>query len=207
MSRLETVSTKYEQIAELAKRMPNAAMWSLSHHMDEEWLREAYRRTRKDGATGIDGRTAEEYARYLEANLEKLGQPRTLRRIPGATGPAVKHPKGNWQLCPLGIPTFEDKVLQRAVAMLLEAVYEQDFLDCWYGFRPGRSAHQALGKLRDTLMDMRGGWVLEVDIRTYFDSINDKQLREVLRQRIGDGVVLRLIGKRLYAGVMERGEV
>jgi RNA-directed DNA polymerase len=207
MSRSETVSTKYEQIAELAKRMPNAAMWSLSHHMDEEWLREAYRRTRKDGATGIDGRTAEEYARDLEANLESLVNRAHSGEYRAPPVRRVHIPKGNGQTRPLGIPTFEDKVLQRAVAMLLEAVYEQDFLDCSYGFRPGRSAHQALGKLRDTLMDMRGGWVLEVDIRTYFDSIDHKQLREVLRQRIGDGVVLRLIGKWLNAGVMERGEV
>jgi len=119
----------------------------------------------------------------------------------------VHIPKGDGQTRPLGIPTFEDKVLQRAVAMLLEPVYEQEYLDCSYGFRPGRSAHQALSKLRDTMMEMGGGWVVEVDVRKYFDSIPHEQLRAVLHQRIGDGVLLRLIGKWLNAGVMERGEV
>src|ERR1041385_6403005 len=89
--------------------------------------------------------------------------------------------------------------------MLLEAVYEQDFLDCSYGFRPGRSAHQALTTLRDTLMEMGGGWVIEVDIREYFGSIDHQHLRQALSRRIGDGVVLRLIGKWLNAGGMEMG--
>lgn len=203
----ETVSTKYKRIAELAKQMPEATMWSLSRHMDVEWLHEAYRRTRKDGALGIDGRGAAEYAKDLEGNLRRLLD----RAKSGAyRAPPVRRvhiPKGDGQTRPLGIPTFEDKVLQRAVAMLLEAVYEQDFKDCSYGFRPGRGAHLALSKLRDTLMEMGGGWVLEVDVRKYFDSIDHEQLRTVLRQRIGDGVVLRLIGKWLNAGVMERGEL
>ena len=207
MSSSEAVSTKYERIAELARQMPAAVMWSLSKHIDVEWLREAYRRTRKDGARGVDGRSAEEYEKELEGNLEQL-----LGRAKSGTyrAPPVRRvhiPKGDGQTRPLGIPTFEDKVLQRAVAMLLEAVYEQDFLNCSYGFRPRRSAHQALSKLRDTLMEMGGGWALEVDIRKYFDTIDHEQLRTVLRQRIGDGVVLRLIDKWLNAGVMEKGEL
>jgi RNA-directed DNA polymerase len=207
MSSSEAVSTKYERIAKLAKQMPTAVMWSLSKHMDVEWLREAYRRTRKDGASGVDGQSAKEYEKGLEANLEQL----LGRAKSGAyRAPPVRRvhiPKGDGQTRPLGIPTFEDKVLQRAVVMLLEAVYEQDFLNCSYGFRPGRSAHQALGKLRDTLMEMGGGWALEVDIRKYFDTIDHGQLRTVLRQRIGDGVVLRLIDKWLNAAVMEKGEL
>src|SRR5205807_4365421 len=95
----------------------------------------------------------------------------------------------------LGIPTFEDKVLQRAMAMVLEAIYEQDFLDCSYGFRPGRSAHQAIDALHDTATRMAGGWVIELDIRKYFDSIDHERLREVLRLRVRDGVIVRLIGK------------
>ena len=203
----EAVSTKYKRIAELAKNMPKAVLRSLSHHIDVPWLQEAYRRTRKDGAKGIDGQSADEYAKELERNLQSLVD----RAKSGAyRAPPVRRvhiPKGDGQTRPLGIPTFEDKVLQRAVAMLLEAVYEQDFLDCSYGFRPGRSAHQALSKLRDTMMEMGGGWALEVDIRKYFDTIDHKHLRTVLRQRIGDGVVLRLIGKWLNAGVTERGEL
>ena len=207
MSVSEIVSTRTERIAKLAKQAPDMVIRSLSHHMDVEWLREAYRRTRKDGATGVDGQTAEEYARDLEKNLERVHE---LAKSGAYRAPPVRRvhiPKRDGQTRPLGIPTFEDKVLQRAVAMLLEAVYEQDFLDCSFGFRPGRSAHQALGTLRDTLMEMGGGWVVEVDIRNYFGSIPHDQLRSLLQQRIGDGVVLRLIGKWLNAGVMEQGQL
>jgi group II intron reverse transcriptase/maturase len=202
-----TVSTRTERIAKLAKQMPSGVLKTLAHHMDIVWLREAYRRTRKDGATGVDGQTAEQYARELDGNLARLLE---QAKSGSYRAPAVKRvhiPKGDGQTRPLGIPTFEDKVLQRGVAMLLEAVYEQDFLDCSYGFRPGRSAHQALSKLRDTLMEMGGGWVLEVDLRKYFDTISHEHLRQVLGQRIGDGVVLRLIGKWLNAGVMEKGQL
>jgi hypothetical protein len=107
----------------------------------------------------------------------------------------------------LGIPTFEDKVLQRAVVMVLEAVYEQDFRDCSYGYRPGRSAHQALDALRQQLMGMGGGWVVEVDIRKFFDTLDHAHLRELLRRRIRDGVLIRLIGKWLNAGVLEDGSL
>ena len=120
----------------------------------------------------------------------------------------VHIPKGDGSKTrPIGIPTFEDKVLQRAMAMVLEAVYEQDFYDCSYGFRPGRSAHDALRALREPLMAMNGGWVLEADIEKFFDSVDRAQLHEILRRRVRDGVLLRLIGKWLNAGVMEEGRV
>ena len=163
------ISTKLQQIARLAKQAPTMAFTTLAHHIDMEWLREAYRRTRKDGATGVDGQTADEYAQKLEDNLRSL-----LERAKSGTyrAPPVRRvhiPKGNGsQTRPIGIPTFEDKVLQRAVAMVLEAVYEQDFLDCSYGFRPRRSAHDALRTLWDGIMSMGGGWVLEVDVRKFF---------------------------------------
>jgi len=201
----QTVSTKLERIANLAKQVP-APLTTLAHHIDIEWLREAHRRTRKDGARGVDGQSAEQYERDLEGNLEVL-----LGRVKAGTyrAPPVRRvyiPKGDGQQRPLGIPTYEDKVLQRAVAMMLEVIYEQEFLDCSYGFRPGRSAHQALGVLRDTVMEMKGAWVLEVDVQKYFDTIDHEQLRNVLHRRIGDGAIHRLIGKWLNAGVMEEGE-
>src|SRR5206468_6555430 len=108
---------------------------------------------------------------------------------------------------PIGIPTFEDKVLQRAVVMVLEAVYEQDFRDCSYGFRPGRSAHQALATLWQRTMKTGGGWMVEVDIRKFFDTLDHAQLRELLQLRVCDGVLLRLIGKWLNAGVLESGNL
>jgi group II intron reverse transcriptase/maturase len=202
-----TVSTKLQRIATLAKEAPDMAFTTLAHHIDLEWLHEAYRRTRKDGAVGVDGQSAQQYAEALEANLQAL-----LDRAKSGTyrAPPVKRvhiPKGDGKSTrPLGIPTFEDKVLQRAVAMVLEAIYEQDFLPCSYGFRPGRSAHQALERLWEVLMEMKGGWVLEVDIRKFFDTLDHGWLREIVQQRVRDGVLLRLIDKWLNAGVLEEGQ-
>ena len=201
-----SISTKLDRIATLAKQAPEMAFTSLSHHIDIDWLREAYRRTRKDGATGVDGQTAAEYATHLEDNLRSL-----LGRAKSGTyrAPPVRRvhiPKGDGsQTRPIGIPTFEDKVLQRAVAMVLEAVYEQDFLNCSYGFRPGRSAHHALAVVQHETVCMAGGWVLEVDIKKFFDTLDHGHLQELLRRRVRDGVLLRLIGKWLNAGVMESG--
>jgi len=202
-----TVSTKQERIAGLAKQSPQMAFTSLAYLMDIDWLKEAYRRTRKDGAVGVDGVTAEDYERDLEGNLQRL-----LDRAKSGTYQAppvrrVRIPKGGsaTETRPLGVPTLEDKVLQRAVVMLLEPIYEQDFLDCSHGFRCGRSAHQALDSFRNQLMDCRGGWVLEVDIRKFFDTLGHGHLRTFLRLRVRDGVLLRLIDKWLKAGVMEDG--
>lgn len=206
-----SVSTKQERIATLAKQSPEMAFTSLAYLMDIDWLKEAYRRTRKDGAVGVDGVTAEDYEQDLEANLQSL-----LDRAKSGTykAPPVRRvhiPKGgsSTETRPLGIPTLEDKLLQRAVVMLLESIYEQDFLDCSYGFRPGRSAHDALKSFRDQTMNCRplGGWVLEVDIRKFFDNLDHSHLRQFLRHRVRDGVLLRLIDKWLKAGVMEDGNV
>lgn len=204
----ETISTRRQRIAELARQSPQAALTTLAHHIDIDWMHEAYRRTRKDGAVGVDGQTAADYAADLEGNLRSLldraksgcYQAPPVRRvhIPKGTGSETR---------PIGIPTFEDKVLQRAVAMVLESVYEQDFLDGSYGFRPGRSAHQALDALWHRLMEVGGGWVLEIDIRKFFDALDHRHLHAILRRRVRDGVLLRLIGKWLKAGVLEDGRV
>jgi RNA-directed DNA polymerase len=203
------VSTKQERIAALAKQSPQMAFTSLAYLMDIDWLKEAYRRTRKDGAVGVDGVTAADYEQDLEGNLQRL-----LDRAKSGTyrAPPVRRvhiPKGGstTETRPIGIPTLEDKILQRAVVMLLEPIYEQDFLDCSYGFRPGRSAHQALQSFRAQLMNCRGGYVLEVDIRKFFDTLDRGHLRRFLQHRVRDGVLLRLIGKWLNAGVMEDGNV
>jgi group II intron reverse transcriptase/maturase len=206
--RPKTVSTKQERIAELAKQMPGTALCSLSHHMDLEWMCEAYRRTRKDGAVGIDGQTAEKYAENLEENLQALLDKAKSGSYRAPPVRRVYIPKGDGSKTrPIGVPTFEDKVLQRAVAMLLEPVYEQDFYDFSYGFRPHRSAHDALEALDKGLWGMGGGWVLDVDIKSFFDTLGHQELRDLLRQRVVDGVVVRLIGKWLRAGVLEGGVV
>jgi RNA-directed DNA polymerase len=192
----------------MAQQMPGVALTSLSHAIDLDWLREAYRRTRKDGARGVDGRSADEYAADLEGNLRSL-----LDRAKAGTyrAPPVRRvhiPKGTGsETRPIGVPTFEDKVLQRAIAMALEAVYEQDFLPCSYGFRPGRSAHQALEVLQNQAVRMAGGWLVEIDLRAFFDTLEHEHLRAMVRQRVADGVVLRLVGKWLNAGVLDGGSL
>jgi RNA-directed DNA polymerase len=202
----DPISTRRQRIAELARQSPQAAFTTLAHHIDIDWLKEAYRRTRKDGATGVDGQTAADYAADLEGNLRSLLDRAKSGRYQAPPVRRVHIPKGTGsETRPIGIPTFEDKILQRAVAMILEAVYEQDFRDCSYGFRPGRSGHQALEALRQRLMEVRGGWVLEVDIRKFFDALDHRHLHAILRQRVRDGVLLRLIGKWLNAGVLEDG--
>jgi group II intron reverse transcriptase/maturase len=206
---LATVSTKQGRIAELARRKPDDALTTLAHHMDIEWLHEAYRRTRKDGALGIDGVSAVDYEQNLAENLTKLlekakegsyfAPPVRRKHIPKAGKPGDTRP--------IGIPCFEDKVLQRAVVMLLEPIYEVEFVDGSHGFRPKRSPHTALRALDDHLMAMHGGWLIELDIRKYFDTIDHRRLMDIVRQRVRDGVVLRLISKWLHAGVMEDGAV
>ena len=180
---------------------------SLHHLIDGEWMREAYRLTRKDGATGIDGVTAADYEKDLETNLDDL-----LDRIKSGSyhaPPVRRHyiPKADGTRRPLGIPTFEDKVAQRAVLMLLEPIYEADFLPCSYGFRRGRSAHDALNALRTGIIEQRQWWVIDADVEKYFDSIRHSHLRSFLDLRIKDGVVRRMIDKWLKAGVLEEGTV
>jgi len=206
--RSDTTYTKLRRVAELARRMPGTALTSLSHHMDVEMLREAFRRTRRDGARGVDGRTWDEYREHLEENLQGL-----LDRAKSGTYRAppvrrVRIPKGDGkETRPIGIPTIEDKVLQRAVAMLLEAVYEEEFKDFSYGFRPHRSAHDALEVVWRSVTSMRRCWLVEVDIKRFFDTLGHSQLLELLGQRVRDGVLLRLIGKWLNAGVLEGEEL
>jgi len=205
---LENVSTIQQRIATAAQRSPKIAFTSLAHYIDLEWLTEAFHRTRKDGAAGIDDVTGKQYAENLQENLQNL-----LDRLKSGTykAPPVKRkhiPKGtSGETRPIGIPAFEDKIVQRAVVMLLEPIYEYDFYDGSFGFRPKRSAHQALAAVWDATMEVKGGWVLEVDIRKFFDTIDHRQLQEFVSQRIRDGVIRRLIGKWLNAGVMEDGNI
>jgi len=144
-----TVSPKQQWIAELAEQAPQMSFTSLAYLMDLDWLREAYRRTRKDGAVGIDGQSASDYERDLEANLQSLLDRAKSGRYqaPPVRRAHIPKPGSTTQTRPIGISTLEDKLLQRAVAMLLEPVYEHDFHDSSYGFRPGRSAYQALDQL------------------------------------------------------------
>lgn len=205
----EVISTRQQKIVALAQMEPKKALSTLAHHIDAVWLAEAYRRTRKDGAVGVDGVTAAQYEERLEENLEDLLSRFKSGRYRAPPVRRVHIPKGGrgGETRPIGIPTLEDKVLQRAVLMVLELIYEQDFMDCSYGFRLGRGAHQALEALWRGLMEMGGGWVIDLDIRSYFDSIEHRRLREMLDQRVRDGVIRRALGKWMKAGVMESGVV
>ena len=204
----EDVSTKQQRIAELARIHPEVSFTSLAYHIDLRWLHEAYLRTRKDGAVGIDEQTAEDYQKNLGPNLRSLLE---QAKSGNYRAPPVRRahiPKGSSrkETRPIGIPTFSDKVLQRAVSMVLEPLYEQEFLNCSYGFRPGRSAHDALNALWKQAMGTDGGWIIDLDIQKFFDTLDKKHLRDILKRRVSDGVILRLIGKWLNAGVWEKGE-
>jgi len=199
------VSTKQARIAELAHQLGQTGVDNIHPFMDLAWLREAYYRTRKDGAPGIDGVTWDEYGENLDSNLAAL-----LSRAKSGSyrAPPVKRahiPKGNGETRPIGIPTLEDRVLQRAVVMLLEPIVEQEFLDCSYGFRPGRSAHQAVARIWTGIMEDGTTWVVDIDIRKFFDTLDHGHLRGMVRKRVRDGVVTRLIDKWLSAGVIEDG--
>lgn len=204
----DPVSTKRERIATLAKQSPQMAFTSLNHHLDGALLCRAWELTRRDAAVGVDGQTYDEYTQGLYRRLDSLEDRAKSGSYCAPPVRRVHIPKGSGsETRPLGIPTVEDKILQRAVVMLLEPIYEQDFHDGSYGFRPGRSAHQALDAMRSTLMDWGGGWVLEVDIRKFFDTLDHRHLREFLQRRVRDGVLRRLIDKWLKAGVMEEGTI
>ena len=201
------VSTIQGQIAAMAKRYPDRGLTSLNKYLDEDWLRAAFKRLRKDGATGVDGVSAWEYGEELDDRLTDL-----VNRAKSGSyhAPAVRRTyiekPGKREKRPLGIPTTEDKLLQKAVVMLLEPIYENEFYDFSYGFRPGRSCHQALQGIWKSVMDERVDWILEADIRHFFDAMPHLHLREIVRQRVRDGVITRLIDKWLKAGVLEAGK-
>ena len=192
----------------MARERPQEVFTSLNHYLKVEWLKAAYERVKPDSAPGVDGQSWADYGTDLEKNLRGL-----LDRVKSGSyvAPPVKRvhiPKGDGkETRPIGMPTIEDKVLQRAVAMLLEPIYEQDFKCFSYGFRPGRSAHEALACIWGQCMTHRIKWILDVDVRKYFDTLKHGILGEWLDLRVRDGVIRRLIGKWLHAGVLDRGQV
>lgn len=205
--RPQTISTQLQQIAQQASDHPARVFTTLAHRIDVTFLREAYRRVRKDAAAGIDSVTAKDYAEALEANLHSLHERLRSGRYQAPPVKRVWLEKADGNRRPIGIPVFEDKIVQRAVVMLMGAVYEEDFYAFSYGFRPGRSAHDALKALRAHCMSGRIGWIIDADIGSYFDTIEHGALRTMIQQRINDGGLLRLIGKWLNAGIFEAGEL
>ena len=202
----ESVSTKLNRITEMAKRDAGFVFTNLIHLIDESFLWEAHRRIRKDGASGVDGETAESYAEALGENIRSLHRRMKSGRY---RAPAVKRgwiPKDDGEQRPIGIPSFEDKIVQKAVAMVLDAILEVDFSEVSYGFRWGRSAHDALTALRGGCLKVKASTIIDADIKGYFDAIDHKQLVNFLKRRVNDGMLLRFIGKWLKAGVMDGEE-
>jgi len=204
----DNMYTKQHRIAQAAEKYAGQSLVSVAHHIDVEWMYCAYEWTRRDGAAGVDGVTADEY----EVGLwERLGNLVELLKSGRYRAPPVKRvyiPKAGSEneKRPIGIPTYEDKILQRAIVMALEPILEREFYDFSYGFRPGKSAHQALERLWKESMDMAGGYVIDMDISKYFDTIDHRLLREMLRTRVRDGVITRVIGKWLNAGIIDAGK-
>jgi RNA-directed DNA polymerase len=205
--RSQTLSTTLQKIAQQAVQYPDVSFNSLAHLIDVDFLREAYHQVRKDSAPGIDGMTAKGYSKALERNLQRLHS-----RLRGGVyqAPPVERrwiDKDDGKQRPLGLPTFEDKIVQRAVAMLLGAVYEQEFHPCSHGFRPGHSPHQAVQEVRAQCTRRNIRWIVDADVSGFFDHLDHGHLRRFIKRRVNDGGILRLIGKWLNAGVLENGTV
>jgi group II intron reverse transcriptase/maturase len=193
-------------VREVARKDRNARFTALLHHVTVELLREAFHSLKKGAAPGVDGKTWVQYREDLQANLQDLHE--RLHRGTYRAKPSrrVYIPKADGRQRPLGVAALEDKVVQRAVAEVLNAIYEEDFLGFSYGFRPGRSPHDALDALATGIYRKKVNWVLDADIRGFFDTIDHGWLLRFLEHRIADRRVLRLIQKWLRAGVLEDGQ-
>lgn len=203
----EHMSPKLSKVAERAKRDPNARFNSLAHLIDEAALKRAFRRIRKGAAVGVDGITKEKYEQNLEDNLRDLLERMKSKRYRHQPIRRVHIPKAPGKTRPIGVSCIEDKIVQGALAEVLGAIYEQDFLPCSYGFRPKRSPHDALRAVDRMAMREGTKWILEADIQAYFDSIDRSKLREMLQKRVADGSLMRLIGKCLHVGVLDGVEL
>jgi len=199
----QTVSTKLQWIAEQAVRDPKRVFTSLAHLIDVDFLKEAYHRTRKNAAPGVDGVTAEEYGKNLDENLRNLHERLRTGRYKAPPAKRVWLDKDDGGKRPIGMAGFEDKIAQRAVAMILGAVYEQDFESFSHGFREGHSQHQALHEVREKCREIGVAWIVDADVAKFFDSLDWNLLLKIIKRRVNDGALLRLIGKWLNAGVME----
>ena len=200
-----TMSPELLKVMERAKD-PKFVFYSLAHLIDEEALTRAFHRIRKDAAVGVDGITKEQYGQELESRVRGLHQRLRTMRWRHQPIRRVHIPKEKGKSRPIGISSIEDKIVQEALREVLEAVYEPLFCDFSYGFRKGRGAHDALRALDQVLHRGEGNWILELDVQSYFDSIDRKMLLEMLRERVVDGSLLRLIGKCLHVGVLDGEE-
>lgn len=203
----EGMSPELLKVATRAKRDPDAQFHSLAHLIDVPALRRAFDHLRPDAAVGVDGVTTEDYGQRLEENLRDLHERLRRKRYRHQPIRRVYIPKANGKMRPLGISATEDKIVQQALRELLEAVYEQDFLDCSHGFRPGRGAHDAIRAFTEVADRNGANWVLEADISSFFDSVDRSALLDLIARRIPDGSIRRLVGKCLHVGVLDGEEL
>ena len=200
-----TISTKLQRIAKQAVSYPEMVFNNLYHHIDYELLVEAYRRTRKNCAPGVDKVTAAMYAENLDSNLHDLHDRLRQRRYVAPPVERVWIDKEGGKKRPIGKPAFEDKLVQRACVMLLSPIYDHDFHDFSHGFRTGHSQHQALHELVVQCRKRKVNWIVDADVSGFFDNLDHGHLREFLMRRINDGGIKSLIGKWLNAGVLDGG--
>ena len=203
----ETVSTKLTRIAKQSEQNPATVFTTLAHLMDEDFLTEAFHQLRKDAAAGIDEMSATEYAVNLGGRIADLHRRLVAREYRAQPARRVWIPKSDGGQRPLAILVLEDKIVQRAVAMILEAIYEPHFHAFSCGFRRHYSAHTALIELRHQSLKQGINWIVDADIRKFFDTISWNQLRTILQRRMNDGAILRLIGKWLHVGVLEGEQI
>ena len=203
MKNSQTFLPDIQWIARKAAEAPEFVFQRIAHHIDEELLTEAFHRLRKDAAPGIDGQTAAEYAQGLTENLRDLHE--RLRTLTYRATPIKRTwiPKEDGSQRPIGILILEDKIVQKAVAMLLEEVFEQDFYEFSYGFRPGRSPHKALHAVREWIQRWNISWILDVDIRQFFDTVDRESFFDLLHGRVNDGGIDRLLGKWFNVGILD----
>lgn len=197
------MSPQILKVVERARTQPSARFHALAYLIDVEALQRAYDRARKGAAVGVDGVSKDQYGQDLERNLQDLHERLKTNRYRHQPIRRVHIPKGDGKLRPLGISAFEDKLVQDALREVLDAIYEQDFLPCSFGFRRGLSAHDAIKALMEIANRGEANWVLEADVKAYFDSVDRSALMEFMRVRIADGSLLRLIGKCLNVGVLD----
>ena len=202
-----SMSPQLSEVAERARREPQGQFHSLAHLMDVEALRRAYHGQRRNAAVGIDGVTKEVYGQDLEANLQALHAKLRSKRWRHQPIQRVHIPKDKDKTRPIGISCFEDKIVQSVLREVLSTVYEQDFRNCSFGFRPGRRAHDALRALNRVVMNGEGKWILEADIASYFDSIDHQVLLKMLSERVPDGTISRLVSKCLHVGVLDGADL
>ena len=199
----EPMSPGLLRVMERARRDPQERQFALAHLIDEDALRRAYGRLRNSAAPGVDGVTKEQYGQELEENLRDLHGRLKAMKYRHQPIRRVHISKGKGKKRPIGISTVEDKIVQGALREILEAIYEQDFLECSYGFRPGRGAHDALRALNKAVRGDRVNVILEADVKSFFDSVDRPALKEMLQLRIADRSLMRLIGKCLHVGVLD----